>query len=117
MKKLYPNPGGWLTPLLLLSYVLSSQAQEKAPPALTRIISSQITFIVHAPVLLPEWKEQQRYDAMRNFLGNWKNADYPSRELILGAELLVAVETGKFSAYWLPCDCLFYLSDYSREPP
>ncbi len=115
MKKLYPNPGGWLTPLLVLSYVLNSQAQENAPPARSRIISSQITFIVHAPVLLPEWKENQRYEEMKNFLGNWKNADYPSRELILGAEALLAVETGKFSAYWLPCDCLFYLSDYSRE--
>ena len=115
MKKIYPNRRGWLIPLLSLSFILNSQAQEKAPPALSQHMSRQITFIVHAPVFLPALLQQRRYDNMKNFLGNWKNSDYPSRELIFGAEALLAVETGKFSSFWLPCDCLYYLSDYSRE--
>ncbi len=115
MKKIYPNRRGWLIPLFPLCFALGSQAQEKAPPALSPRMSRQITFIVHAPVLLPAFLQQRSYDSMKNFLGNWKNSDYPSRELIFGAEALLAVETGKFSSYWLPCDCLYYLSDYSRE--
>jgi hypothetical protein len=112
MKKIYPSLGGWLIPALLLSPFLHAAAQKNVSSALR---SRQITFIVHAPVLLPELYKRQQYEAMHNFLANWKNADYPSRELIFAAEALLAIETGKFSAYWLPCDCLYYLEDYARE--
>ena len=130
MKKIYPTLGGWLIPALLLSPILHATAQGTAPSQLSqlraaahelraselsRLNSRQISFIVHAPVLLPELYKEQRYETMQNFLTNWKNADYPSRELIFAAEALLAIETGKFSVYWLPCDCLYYLADYARE--
>jgi hypothetical protein len=130
MKKIYPSLGGWLIPALLLSPFLHAAAQEDSSPVLTqlratakevhasdlsRLRFNQITFIIHAPVLLPELYSEQRYETMHNFLVNWKNASYPSRELIFAAEALLAIETGKFSAYWLPCDCLYYLEDYARE--
>jgi hypothetical protein len=115
MKKIYPTLGGWLIPALLLSPILHATAQNGASSQLSRLRSRQISFIVHAPVLLPELYKEQRYEAMQNFLANWKTADYPSRELIFAAEALLAIETGKFSAYWLPCDCLYYLAGYARE--
>ena len=78
-------------------------------------MSRQTSFIVHAPVILPELLRQQRYDTIRNFLANWRNSDFPSLELIFSAEALLAIETGKFSSWMLPCDCLLFLSDYARE--
>jgi hypothetical protein len=75
---------------------LHTAAQKNVSPALR---SRQITYIVHAPVLLPELYRGHQYETMHNFLANWKNADYPSRELIFAAEALLAIETGKFSAY------------------
>ena len=130
MKKIYPTLGGWLIPALLLSPIFHAAAQESASSGqlqlratakelraseLSELRTRQITYIVHAPVLLPELYNERRYETMQNFLTNWKNADYPSRELIFAAEVLLAIETGKFSTYWLPCDCLYYLSDYTRE--
>jgi hypothetical protein len=99
MKKIYPNLGGWLIPALLLSPFLHAAAQKNVSPALR---SRQITFIVHAPALLPELYKEQQYETMHNFLANWKNADYPSRELIFAAEALLAIETHEFPTYWLP---------------
>jgi hypothetical protein len=115
MKKIYPNPGGWLIPALLLLPVLTAIAQEKPPPKPSWLASRQIAFIVHAPVLLPELYKGQQYETMHNFLTNWANSSYPSRELIFAADALLAIETGKFSAYSLPCDGLYYLQDYARE--
>lgn len=74
-----------------------------------------MSFITHAPVLLPELLKEQHYDTIRNFLINWRNSDHPSLELIFAADALLAIETGGFSSYPLPCDCQLYLSDYARE--
>jgi hypothetical protein len=115
MKKIYPNPGGWLIPALLLLPVLAAIAQENASPQPSRLTSRQITFIVHAPVLLPELYREQQFETMHDFLANWGNSSRPSRELIFAADALLAIETGKFYAYRLPCDCLYYLEDYARE--
>ncbi len=111
MKKFYLNPGGWLIPALLLLPALNAIAQERT----TAKVSRQTTFIVHAPALLPELYKGRRYDTMHNFLANWRNSGYPSRELIFAAEALLAIETDEFPAYWLPCDCVYYLQDDARE--
>jgi len=111
MKHLYLNLGRWLLPLCFIPCcrdVAAQNAAESKPPG-------QTSFIVHAPVLLPELLRQQRYDTIGFFLANWRNSDYPSLELIFSAEALLAIETGKFSSWMLPCDCLFFLSDYARE--
>src|ERR1700744_3985818 len=110
MKKIYPTLGGWLIPALVLSPFLHAAAQDTVSSRLSQrrttikevhaselsgLRSRQITFIVHAPVLLPELYKKERYETMRNFLANWKNSDYPSRELIFAAEALLAIQTGK----------------------
>ena len=115
MKKLYPNLSLWFFPVLVSAFCTRANAQKVAPPALTQLMSRQITFIVHAPVILPSLLQQRQFQKMKNFLVNWKNADYPSPELIFGAEALLSMETGKFSSFGLSCDCMAYLTDYARE--
>jgi hypothetical protein len=87
-------------------------AQQGAPLTETY---GQTSFITHAPVLLPSLLEERQFTTMKNFLTNWKTSAYPSQELIFAAEALLAIETGAFSSYLLPCDCLFFLSEYARE--
>ena len=115
MKKFYPNPPLWLFPIILSAFCLRAEGQKEASPALTPLMSRQITFIVHAPVVLPALLKQRQYQKMKNFLVNWKNAEYPSPELIFAAEALLAMETGKLSSFALSCDCLYYLTDYAKE--
>ena len=114
MHKIYPNLSRWLSFHLLLC-CLQVHAQHPLSPRLTATTNRQISFIVHAPVMLPALWKQQQYENLRNYLGNWRNAEYPSLELIFGAEILLAINTGTFAAYSLPCDGLVYLSDYARE--
>jgi hypothetical protein len=59
--------------------------------------------------------DKRQFRTMKNFLDNWRESQYPSLELIFSAEALMAIETGGFSSYLLPCDCLYFLSDYARE--
>src|SRR5579872_53653 len=115
MQKIYPNLTRWLFPLFLLPWCLQVHAQHSLSPVLTGTTTRQISFIVHAPVVLPALLKQQQYENMRNYLDNWRNAEYPSLELIFSAEALLAIQTGRFASYFLPCDCLVYLSDYARE--
>lgn len=121
MKKFYPNLQLWLFPLLLAASCTRAVAQKEASPqtevspALTPLMSRQITFIVHAPVVLPSLLKERQYQKMHYFLVNWKNAEYPSPELIFAAEALLAMETGRFSSFGLSCDCLYYLTDYAKE--
>lgn len=115
MNHLYPNPCRWLLSLCVLTCCLDAAAQDQTSPGPWRVISANTSFITHAPVLLPELLKEQRYDTIRNFLANWRNSEYPSLELIFSAEALLAIETGKFSSYLLPCDCRLFLSDYARE--
>jgi hypothetical protein len=96
----------------LIPCCLDTSAQKPLSPTQ---LSWHTSFITHAPVLLPSLLDDRQFDAMKNFLGNWRNSQYPSQELIFGAEALLAIETGAFSSYLLPCDCLFFLSDYARE--
>lgn len=116
MPKIYPNFSRWLLPLYLLNCCLDADAQQSPSPDVHfRTATDQISFIAHAPVLLPALLKQRQYESIGNFLTNWRNAEYPSLELIFSAEALLAIETGRFSSYYLPCDCLIYLSDYARE--
>src|SRR6185437_7747531 len=133
MKKFYPDSALWLLPLLLSATcsralaqkeVSSALTQKDAPSAttqkevssaLTPLMSRQITFIVHAPVVLPSLLKERQYQKMKYFLINWKNAEYPSPELIFAAEALLAMQTGTFSSFALSCDCLYYLTDYAKE--
>lgn len=115
MKKFYPDSRLWLLPLLLAVSCPPAVAQKEASPPLTPLMSRQITFIVHAPVVLPSLLKERQYQKMRYFLVNWRNAEYPSPELIFAAEALLAMETGKFSSFALSCDCLYYLTDYAKE--
>lgn len=115
MKKLYLNLHLWLLPVLWSASCPGVFAQQKAAPVLSQKMRRQITFIVHAPVILPDLLQQRQYQKMKNFLVNWKNSEYPSLELIFGTDALLAIETGKFSSFPLSCDCLYYLTDYARE--
>ena len=112
MTPLYPNLCRWILPLALIPCCLDTAAQKAPSPTQ---LSWHTSFITHAPVLLPSLLDEGQFDTMKNFLGNWRNSQYPSLELIFSAEALLAIETGAFSSYLLPCDCLFFLSDYSRE--
>ena len=115
MKKFYQNSPSWILPILFLTLSVRAVAQKETPPVLTPQMSRQITFIVHAPVVLPALLKQRDYQKMKNFLVNWRNAEYPSPELIFTAQALLAMETGKFSSFALSCDCLYYLTDYAKE--
>ena len=84
------------------------------PPALPPGFTQQTTYIVHAPVVLPELLQQQKYEAMKNYFANWETSRIPDQVFIFAGKALLAMETGKFTSLQLPCDCLFYLSDYAR---
>jgi hypothetical protein len=114
MKKFYPSLHLWLL-LLPAATSLRTVAQQEVSPSLTPLMSHQIAFIVHAPVVLPSLLKERQYQKLRYFLVNWKNAEYPSPELIFAAEALLAMETGRFSSFPLSCDCLYYLIDFARE--
>jgi hypothetical protein len=73
MKNIYPNLRLWLLPVLLTATYAGADGQKQAPPALTQLMSRQIAFIVHAPVILPSLLHQRQYQKMKNFLVNWKN--------------------------------------------
>jgi len=116
MKQIYfRSCSRWLILALFLLPWLSSYAQKTNVLALQRVYARQIKFITHAPVLLPGLFQKQQYDSIRNFLTNWENSDLSSEELIFSLRVLLAIETRQSSTFQLPCDCMFYLSDYARE--
>ncbi len=115
MKQIYSNLcGRWLIPACLSLSCLNVFAQKNNPTALPRGFKEKTTYIVHAPVVLPELLQQHKYEAMKNFFANWATSSIPDESLIFGGKALLAMETGKFSSLQLPCDCLYYLSDYSK---
>ncbi|HEV2478229.1 MAG TPA: hypothetical protein VGS79_01140 [Puia sp.] len=112
MTPFYPNLSRWILPLCLIPCCLTQLRGQSVSPT---EVSRQTSFITHAPVLLPSLLREQQFASMKNFLGNWRNSRYPSQELIFATEALLAIETGTFSSYLLPCDCLSFLSGYARE--
>lgn len=115
MKQIYSNLcGRWLIPTCLSLSCLNVFAQKNNPPALPRGFKEKTTYIVHAPVVLPELLQQYNYEAMKNFFANWATSSIPDESLIFSGKALLAMETGKFSSLQLPCDCLYYLSDYAK---
>ena len=115
MKQIYSNLcGRWLIPTCLSLSCLNVFAQKNNPPVFPLGFKEQATYIVHAPVVLPELLQQQKYEAIRNYLANWESSQCPDHVFIFAGKALLAMETGKFRSFALPCDCLFYLSDYAK---
>ncbi len=116
MKNIYTISSDWL--LMLVLFVmpcLGSYAQKKIPPDISREIAARTKFITHAPILLPLFLREKKWDSIDNFLINWSQDPFASQELVFGAQSLLAIERGKFTSSQLPCDILFYLSDYAKE--
>src|ERR1700749_2301094 len=111
MKQIYSNLcGRWLIPTCLSLSCLNVFAQKNIPPALPPGFKEQTTYIVHAPVVLPELLQQQKYEAIKNYFANWESSRIPDQVFIFSGKVLLAMETNKFGSLNLPCDCLFYLS-------
>lgn len=115
MIKIYSRKSRWFIPVLLLLSGLNCYAQKMAPPGTYGKFAGRLSFIIHAPVVLPALLQRQQYDTMNNYLVNWKNEDFSNRELIFSLQALLAIQTGKYASFQLPYDCLLYLSDYARE--
>ena len=114
MKKIYSLRRSWFI-LLLLLYALKGDAQKKASPEIQTQVASQVTFIVHAPVVLPALLERRQYDTIGYYLQNWKNSYYPNLEYIFAMQVLLAIQSDKYKSFQLPFDCLNYLSTYAKQ--
>src|ERR1700760_4966269 len=115
MKKFYSLTRSWLILILLLLYQLNCEAQKKVSPEIQTQAASQVSFIVHAPVDLPALLERRQYDTMGYYLQNWKNSGYPNLEFIFALQVLLAIQSDKYSSFQLPFQSLNYLSLYARQ--
>jgi len=115
MKKIYSLTRRWLLLLLFLLYELHCDAQIKASPDKYTQAAGQVSFIVHAPVVLPALLERRQYDTLGFYLQNWKNSNYPNLEFIFAMQVLLAIQADKYHSFPLPFDCLNYLSAYAKE--
>src|SRR5689334_19712836 len=115
MKKFYSLSRSWFILILLLLYQLNCEAQKKASPEIQSQVASQVSFLVHAPVDLPALLERKQYDTMGYYLQNWKNSQYPNLEFIFAMQVLLAIQSDKYSSFQLPFDCLDYLSVYAKQ--
>jgi hypothetical protein len=96
-------------------YQLNCEAQKKASPEIQSQVASQFSFLIHAPVDLPALLERKQYDTMGYYLQNWKNSNYPNLEFIFAMQVLLAIQSDKYSSFQLPFDCLDYLSVYAKQ--